>query len=72
MTKDPQPFTVSTLKHLQCQSPDCTHTSHGSLFMHGRCHQGQGNEVEYKDDGVLYVRCRVCKKSVANFKVAER
>jgi hypothetical protein len=48
----------------------CDHTAHGGLFLHPRCHPGRGLEVEYRDK-LLYVRCKVCKKPVAEVAVAE-
>lgn len=63
------PLTRLRLDQMRCASPGCTHEKHGGLFLHGRCHIGEGNEVEYRD-GVLYVRCCVCQRQIVDIQVA--
>ena len=65
-------LTRADLDHAHCGVSGCTteHAGGDSLFLHGRCHVGAGSEVEYVD-GMLHVRCRVCKKGVALIQVAE-
>lgn len=57
------------LDQAQCAVPGCSHQDHESLFLHARCHPKQGTEVEYKE-GILYIRCQVCKKEVTEVLVA--
>ncbi len=67
-----EPLTMVDLRGLQCQVPGCLH-DHGPgapLFLHGRCHPRAGAEVELRA-GVVYVRCKVCKRFIADIKVAE-
>lgn len=58
------------LDTMMCSTPGCTCALKDRLFLHGACHPGQGNEVEYGKTGVLSIRCRVCKKSIVNIAVA--
>lgn len=68
-----KPLTRATLDHMRCGIPGCasTHDEAEPMFLHGRCHMGAGNEVEYLN-GVITVRCRICKKLVVQAKVAEQ
>jgi len=54
-----------------CSSPDCTDPHVKNMFIHGKCHTGAGNEVEY-NEGVLHIRCLECKKPIADFPVQPR
>lgn len=66
------PQTRADLDNQSCEVPGCRHNhAPGStpLYLHPRCHPRQGVEVEYRD-GVLYVRCHVCKMRVGEFAVA--
>lgn len=69
-----RPLTRTQLDTMRCGvdhgGKPCPHDS-GPLFIHGRCHMGAGNEVEYRD-GVLYIRCRECKAQVVDVAVAPR
>lgn len=67
-----KPFTRADLDHVHCSVPGCTteHAGGNSVFLHGRCHVGAGNEVEYVD-GLLHIRCTRCKREVAAIQVAE-
>lgn len=68
---DKPPLTRAILDHVRCGIPDCTSEHEGEpIYLHGRCHMGAGNEVEYLD-GVLSIRCVRCKKEVGRIKVAE-
>ena len=67
-----KPVTRAQLDHMRCGFEGCT-TEHGggeSMFLHGRCHMGAGNQVEYVD-GLLHIRCARCKAGVALIKVAD-
>lgn len=44
--------------------------SGGALYLHGRCHPHAGSEVRY-EDGTLTIRCRQCKRHVADVAVAD-
>jgi hypothetical protein len=63
-------LTRQELDRQTCGVPGCTHESHAGseLYMHPRCHAGQGLEVCYLE-GKLLVMCRVCKKPVASVEV---
>lgn len=63
-----RPWTRRELDRGRCSNPDCTE-EHDALFLHSRCHLGQGVEVEY-NHGVLHIRCRVCKAEVLDVAVA--
>ncbi len=56
-----------------CDTPGCDHTEHGNegMYLHGRCHEESGMEVEYKG-GEIFVRCLKCKKQVACIAVASK
>jgi hypothetical protein len=55
-----------------CSIPGCDHSSHDEgIFLHGNCHLHAGNEVMYKD-GVLYINCAKCQKTVINLYVGEK
>ena len=42
------------------------------VFLHGRCHIDGPIEASYKEgSGVVTIRCRVCKKLIAEIQVAE-
>ena len=57
------------LDKAQCTVPGCSHQDHDSLFLNARCHPRQGTEVEYRE-GILYIRCQVCKEMVTEILVA--
>ena len=66
----PEPFTRRELDQALCSVPGCKH-KHDDLTLHGRCHKEDGCEVEYKRDGVIYVRCYTCKRTILNIRVAD-
>lgn len=67
-----KPLSRADLDHMRCKVPGCTteHAGGEPIFLHGRCHIGAGNEIEYVD-GLLHIRCRLCKQYVGLIKVAE-
>lgn len=62
-------LTINHLDRMMCGSLGCDHTSHDGLYLHPRCHTGQGVEVLYRF-GQLEIACRVCKAKVCNVKVS--
>jgi len=67
----PNPLTRDVLDSFGCATPNCGH-DHSTLFLHGACHLGAGNEVQYtKATGVLTIRCNQCKRFVAAVQVAK-
>lgn len=58
-----------TQKDLIGQGCDLHGGPSGELFLHGRCHPSAGTRVSYRD-GVLNIRCRVCKALIADVAVA--
>lgn len=68
----PRPMTRNELDRLGCAMPNCTHdhTKDPDLFFHARCHMSAGSEVSYnKQNGVLTIKCKQCKKLVAEIAV---
>ena len=65
-----RPLTCEAMEPMGCGMPNCTH-DHSTLYLNARCHTGRGVEVAYvKAEKLLRVRCRVCKKLVAEVAVA--
>ena len=59
------------LDKMQCGEPDCDHTSHDGLYLHGKCHSHDGVDVLY-ERGVLTITCTVCDKQICDVSVARR
>lgn len=65
-------LTRGELDEAGCSMPDCTHSDHSEIYLHGRCHMNAGTRVHYtRGTGVLTVACRTCGKLVARIAVAE-
>jgi hypothetical protein len=58
-----------------CEVPLCDHKNHErtrTLYLHGRCHLGAKVDVSYTSgSGVVLVACAICKKLIAEIKVAD-
>jgi hypothetical protein len=62
-------LTRQDLDRQTCQWPDCDHTAHEGLFLHGTCHPHAPLTVEYQA-GVLTFRCARCTQFVTRIAVA--
>lgn len=63
------PLTQKILDSMRCQTPDCDHAStSGPMFLHPICHPDEGTWCSY-EASVLEIRCRSCKKLVAQVAV---
>jgi hypothetical protein len=59
------------LDSMVCQDPGCEHKDHSQgLIFSGKCHKGAPTVAKYLD-GVLHLRCAVCKAPVAQFLIAD-
>jgi hypothetical protein len=56
-----------------CEVPLCDHQNHdGTIYLHGICHLGAHRDVSYtRGSGVVRIACAICKKLIAEIKVAE-
>jgi len=56
-----------------CESPECKEPHpHDELFLFQICHEGAGFCVSYHRSGTLTVECRICRKPIDMFKIAEK
>jgi hypothetical protein len=62
-------LTREDLDKQSCQMPNCDHTSHDGLYLHGACHLHAAVVCQYLD-GVLLFYCAKCGGSVARIAVA--
>lgn len=64
------PLTRKHLDRQTCSAPDCDHTAHDGLFLHGACHPQAAIVAEYRD-GILIITCATCEKFVTEIAVKE-
>jgi hypothetical protein len=62
-------LTREDLDRTTCQMPDCDHTSHDGLILHGTCHVQAAMTVEYRS-GELTFYCAICGGFVTRIAVA--
>jgi hypothetical protein len=65
-------LTRKSLAAQGCEVPGCAHAHDigAPLALNSRCHPGVGAECIYSKDGVLTIRCRECKKMIAELLIA--
>jgi hypothetical protein len=58
-----------------CSDPECKgpHAQHDHMTLIQQCHPGKGTVVGFcRNEGILIIACKVCKRVSANVAVAER
>jgi hypothetical protein len=56
-----------------CDEPDCPHTDHSALYLHGRCHpKSRTWTVFERHTGRLRVECGTGRQLIAYIAVAQR
>lgn len=62
-------LTREDLDRASCQMPDCDHTTHDGLYLHGACHVRASVTCMYLD-GCLIFHCAACGGFVTRIAVA--
>jgi hypothetical protein len=66
-----QRYTVMTIYRETLDAMPCGHCGqkqHGPMFLHSACHPGAPSVVYY-NEGVVFVKCSECKKTIVNVAV---
>jgi hypothetical protein len=71
MTVD-RTLTRQELDRVSCDEPDCDHTAHDGLYLHGNCHPSEPTWAVYNAvSGTLTIECAVCGNDIIRIAVAE-
>jgi hypothetical protein len=70
MTVD-RTLTRAELDRTQCETPDCDHTAHDSLYLHSHCHPETPTWSIYNAvSGTLRIECAACGNEIVRIAVA--